>query len=81
MKIIQLNIFLGAYLDNLSRFLVEEKPDAVTMQEVTQEAFNIISSHVQTLRRMSPSCGCGMSDRAAGDCPHPRTGNNPRDEG
>ena len=43
MKIIQINIFLGAYLDNLSHFLLEEKPDGVTMQEVTQEAFNIIS--------------------------------------
>ncbi len=42
MKIIQLNIFLGTYTDNLISFLLDEKPDLVTMQEVTPEAFQII---------------------------------------
>lgn len=43
MKIIQINIFFGANLDSLNRFLLKERPDAITMQEVTQDAFEIIS--------------------------------------
>lgn len=42
MKMVQINIFLGTYLDNLIRFLQEEKPDVVTMQEVTPESFQMI---------------------------------------
>ncbi len=39
-KIIQVNIFKGKYLDALVEFINDEKPDFVTMQEVTTNRFN-----------------------------------------
>lgn len=40
-KIIQINIYKGRYLDSLVDFLKEENPDFVTMQEVTKGGFNL----------------------------------------
>ena len=40
-KIVQVNIYKGRYLDALVDFLVSERPDFVTMQEVTTNAFNL----------------------------------------
>ena len=39
-KIIQINIYRGAFLDKLVEFLQKEQPDIVTMQEVTGGAIN-----------------------------------------
>ena len=41
LKIIQVNIFKGKYLDNLVKFIKEEDPDLITMQEVTAGNFNL----------------------------------------
>lgn len=40
-KIIQINIYKGRYLDSLIDFLKEEDPDFITMQEVTTGGFNL----------------------------------------
>ena len=40
LKFIQINIFKGKYLDDLLNFLEREKPDVVSMQEVTAGQMN-----------------------------------------
>ncbi len=40
-KIIQINIYKGRYLDSLVDFLKAENPDFITMQEVTEGSFNL----------------------------------------
>src|SRR3989344_386643 len=40
-KVIQINIYKGRYLEDLIRFLKKEDPDFVTMQEVTEGGFNL----------------------------------------
>lgn len=40
-KIIQINIYKGRYLDSLVDFLKDEDPDFITMQEVTAGGFNL----------------------------------------
>lgn len=40
-KIIQINIYKGRYLEDLVSFLKDENPDFVTMQEVTKGGFNL----------------------------------------
>jgi endonuclease/exonuclease/phosphatase family metal-dependent hydrolase len=40
-KIIQINIYKGRYLESLVDFLKEEDPDFITMQEVTIGGFNL----------------------------------------
>lgn len=40
LKVIQINIFRGKFLDNLLEFLKSEDPDIITMQEVTARELN-----------------------------------------
>ena len=40
LKVIQVNIYKGRYLDELAKFLKGQKPDFITMQEVTTGSFN-----------------------------------------
>ncbi len=42
-KFVQINIYKGKYLDDLLRFLKEENPDFISMQEVTTNGFNLCS--------------------------------------
>lgn len=41
LKFIQVNIYRGKYLENLIEFLLSEKPDFITMQEVTAVGTNL----------------------------------------
>lgn len=41
LKVIQVNIYMGKYLGDLIDFLNREKPDIVTMEEVTTKEFNL----------------------------------------
>lgn len=48
-KFIQINIFKGKYLDELVEFILSEKPDFVTMQEVTTNRFNLYHNRQTSL--------------------------------
>lgn len=49
LKIIQVNVYMGKYLRDLVDFLNREKPDIVTMEEVTTEKFNLWRDHTISL--------------------------------
>src|SRR3989344_3014058 len=42
-KVIQINIYKGRYLESLADFLIREKPDLVTLQEVSSGKVNLFS--------------------------------------
>lgn len=48
-KFIQVNIYKGAYLENLLNFLGEQKPDVISMQEVSSGKINEYSDKTANL--------------------------------
>jgi len=42
-KVVQINIYKGRYLESLADFLIREKPDLVTLQEVSSGKVNLFS--------------------------------------
>src|SRR3989338_5019603 len=49
LKFVQINIYMGKYLDALLDFLKKEKPDFISMQEVTYGDVNLTGDTNQNL--------------------------------
>src|SRR3990167_7090567 len=46
LKFIQINIYKGQYLDDLMRFLKDQNPDFISMQEVTAGEMNLCDKNL-----------------------------------
>src|SRR3989344_6893268 len=46
LKFIQINIYKGKYLDDLTRFLKDQNPDFISMQEVTAGELNLCDENL-----------------------------------